>query len=125
MNAHDPIVRLAAMFGFAAILAACAAPVTPPPVLGMGSVIGVRALDVIGNLDIHRGPGGADLLEGTAAERTMCPCSGVEYVVRLDSGATAIVAQELKPAQLPFSLGARVTIQTRGGERTIFPAPGV
>jgi outer membrane lipoprotein SlyB len=117
-------IRLAAVAGIAAILGACAAPVQPQS-SGLGSIVEARAIDVMGKLTVHRGAANAAELEGAAAEQTICGCQGIEYVVRLDSGVTMTIAQELRARERQMAIGERVLIRIDGEEKRVLPAPNV
>ena len=90
--------------------------------MAAGTAIGGLAGSAIGN---HKGSyiaaalgalfGG---LDGNSVERTVSKASGLEIVVRLDSGQTQAVAQE---ADIPLKPGQRVNVLSGAGATRVVP----
>jgi len=125
-----PAARIAPVFLAALAMASCVAPARPRPAADAGAVLSARVIDVMGRVSVAR-PAKAvahsaeEILQGAAAEQTMCNCRGVEYVVRLDAGGELIVAQEMAPSEQPLKTGDRVVVRDRGENQRVVAAPSV
>ncbi len=60
---------------------------------------------------------------GQMAEQAARDRDGIEYVVRLESGVTVSIAQNVAADDVPIAAGQRVMVQTSGEYRRVLPAP--